>query len=58
MRLRYKLNLVGCGFCACGALIGAMAHAPSILLINLVLSYLNWTVALAGETKDNEVKED
>lgn len=29
--MRFKLNIFASGFCACGALVGAMAHAPLIL---------------------------
>ncbi len=52
MRLRYKLNLVACGFAACGALVGAMAHAALILSFCLVMTGLNWIIALKGEKKD------
>lgn len=54
MRLRFKLNLWISGFCGMGAVIGALCNAPAVLATSLFLSWLNWTVAIAGEVKDKE----
>lgn len=56
MRLRWKLNLFASGFCALGSLFGALAGMPLLMIGDLVLAYLLWTMASRGIETDLETK--
>lgn len=56
MKLRYKLNLIICGFCLCGSFICFLLNKPVDGFFNFLAAYLNWWIVMRVE--DETTGED